>query len=65
MKTKKNLFKKGIAALLAALILVSGSAALFTQGSTSQVAGGGETTPTIEPVITAVCPSLPRCKNIL
>lgn len=49
MKTKKNLFKKGIAALLAALILVSGSAALFTQGSTNQVAGGGETYPTIEP----------------
>lgn len=48
MKTKKNLFKKGIAALLAALILVSGSAALFTQGSTSQVAGEGETQPTIE-----------------
>ena len=48
MKTKKNLFKKGIAALLAALILVSGSTALFTQGSTSQVAGGGETYPTIE-----------------
>lgn len=42
MKTKKNLFKKGIAALLAALILVSGSAALFTQGSTSQVAGDGD-----------------------
>lgn len=49
MKTKKNLFKKGIAALLAALILVSGSAALFTQGNTSQVANGGETHPTIEP----------------
>lgn len=47
MKTKKNLFKKGIAALLAALILVSGSAALFTQGSTSQVAG--DEPPTIEP----------------
>ncbi len=46
MKTKKNLFKKGIAALLAALILVSGSAALFTQGSTSQVAG--DEPPTIE-----------------
>ena len=42
MNTKKNLFKKGIAALLAALILVSGSAALFTQGSTSQVAGDGD-----------------------
>ena len=47
MKTKKNLFKKGIAALLAALILVSGSAVLFTQGSTSQVAG--DDYPKIEP----------------
>lgn len=47
MKRNKHLFKKGIAALLAAFILVSGSAAIISQqGTTNQVAG--DEPPTIE-----------------